>query len=160
MPVSSLRFEFRQPFHVPARAAFDWCTDFRPSDAKLFDQKWRRAVRWISPDALVLTETTYPGGKVRVIQRLVRLNARGLAWTNTHISGPFQHSQYWYRIVPDGPRRSHLVFTGMRLVRTPRALTAAEKVRLTEEERRADSSLWRRRIAPALERDLARGRPG
>lgn len=155
MTINSLRFEFRQPFRVPARAAFDWCVDFRPSDGKLFEQRWRRKVRRLSPDALILTETTYPEGKVRVIQRLVRVNEKALAWTNTHISGPFRHSQYWYRVVPDGARRSHLEFTGLRLVRTPRALSAAEKARLTEEERSGDSGLWRRRLAPALERDLA-----
>lgn len=155
MPVIPIRYEFRQPFRVPARAAFEWCTDFRPSDAKLFEQKWQREVRRLSPDALILTETTYPKGKVRVIQRLVRVNDQNLAWTNTHISGPFLHSQYWYRVVPDGARRSHLVFTGMRLVRTSRVLSAAEKARLTEQERSGDSRLWRRRIAPALERALA-----
>lgn len=154
MPVASLRYEFRQAFHAPARAAYDWCTDFRPSDAGLFEQKWRRVVRRLSDDTLILTETTYPEGKRRVIQRLVRLNPKELAWTNTHISGPFRHSQYWYRIVADGPRRSHLEFLGMRLLRTARVLRRSDVARLAKEERRADSRLWRRRLAPALERDL------
>jgi hypothetical protein len=133
-----------------------WCTDFQASDASLFEQKWRREVRRLSEDAIVLTETTWPNGRTRVIRRLVRLSPRDLAWTNTHLSGPFRHSQYWYRIVPDGPRRSHLEFTGMRLVRTPRALSVAGKARLAEQERRDDSRLWRERITPALERELAR----
>ncbi len=155
MPVTSLRFEFRQPFPVPAKAAYAWCTDFRSTDGGLFEQKWRRAVQRLSADALILRDTTYPDGRVRLIQRLVRLNPKELSWTNTHLSGPFRHSQYWYRIVPDGPRRSHLEFTGMRLVRTRKALPPAERARLTEEERRGDSTLWRRRLAPALERDVA-----
>lgn len=155
MPVSSLRYEFRQPFRVSARAAYEWCTDFRPGDASLFEQKWSRAVRRLTEDAIILTETTWPEGKRRVIHRLVRLNPRELAWTNTHISGPFRNSQYWYRIVPDGPRRSHLEFIGMRLVRTRAGLAPAARARLAEEERKGDSRLWRVRIAPVLERDLS-----
>lgn len=155
MPVTSLRYQFRQSFRVSARAAYEWCTDFRPSDASLFEQKWRRNVQRLTEDAIILTETTWPEGKRRVIRRLVRLNARELAWTNTHISGPFRNSQYWYRIVPDGPRRSHLEFTGMRLVRTPKALSTAEKARLAKQERAGDSRLWRHRMAPALESDIA-----
>ena len=153
MPVTSVRFRFRQPFRVPAKAAYEWCTDFKPSDARFFDQKWRRKVRRVAEDAIVLTETTWPEGRTRVIQRLVRLSPQDLAWTNTHVSGPFRNSQYWYRIVPDGARRSHLEFTGMRLVRTPSSLSAAETTRLAEQERRSDSALWRR-IAPVLEREL------
>ena len=155
MPVNSVRFRFRQAFRVPARAAYEWCTDFRPSDGQLFEQKWRREVHHLSEDALILTETTWPGGRKRIIQRLVRLSSQDLAWTNTHISGPFRYSQYWYRIVPETSRRCHLEFTGMRLVRTPRALSTPEKAKLIEQERRDDSGLWRRRIAPALERDLS-----
>ncbi|HTS33846.1 MAG TPA: hypothetical protein VMI55_07940 [Thermoplasmata archaeon] len=155
MPVASLRYTFRQPFRAPAKAAYEWCTDFGPSDGGFFEPKWRRVVQRLSDDALILRDTTYPAGKRRVIERLVRLNPTDLAWTNTHISGPFRHSQYWYRIVADGPRRSHLEFLGMRLLRTPKALRSSEVARLAEEERRVDSRLWRQRLAPALERDLA-----
>jgi len=153
MPVGSVRFRFRQAFRVPARAAYEWCTDFQPADARFFSEKWRREVRRVAEDAIVLTETTWPEGRTRVVQRLVRLSPQDLAWTNTHIAGPFRHSQYWYRIVPDAARRSHLEFTGMRLVRTPKPLSAAERARLAEQERRSDSALWRR-IAPALELEV------
>ncbi len=158
MPVNSVRFRFRQEFRVPAKPAYEWCTDFQPSDARLFEQKWRREVRRLSDDALILTETTWPKGRRRTIRRLVRLNPQDLSWTNTHISGPFRHSQYWYQIVPDGSRRSHLVFTGMRLVRTSKPLSRSEKARLADQERQGDSSLWRHRIAPVMERELAKER--
>ena len=156
MPVNSVRFRFRQEFRVPAKLAYKWCTDFQPSDARLFEQKWRREVRHLSGDALILTETTWPKGRRRVIRRLVRLSPQDLSWTNTHISGPFRHSQYWYQIVPDGSRRSHLVFTGMRLVRTSKPLRHSQKVQLVNQERQSDSSLWRTRIAPVMERELAK----
>ena len=155
MPWISLRYQFRQSFRVPARVAYRWCTDFRSSDGALFEVRWRRSVRWISGDAVVLTDTTFPNGRTRRIHRLVRLDPSKMAWVNTHLDGPFRHSQYWYQIVADGPGRSHLEFTGMRLVRSPKQLRANEVARLTDLERRSDSSLWRRRIAPALERELA-----
>ncbi len=156
VPIASLRFGFRQPLRASAREAYVWCTDFEPNDGKLYSQRWERSVRRLSEDALVLTDTTYPGGKRRRIHRLVRLNPTELAWTNTHLDGPFRHSQYWYRIVSDGPRESHLEFRGLRLVSTSRKLSTSETARLTEKERREDFALWRRRLAPALAGDLAR----
>lgn len=156
MPVNSVRFRFRQEFRVPAKRAYEWCTDFQPSDARLFEQRWRREVRRVSHDALILTETTWPKGRRRVIQRLIRLSPQDLSWTNTHISGPFRHSQYWYQIVPDGARQSHLVFTGMRLVRTAKPLSRSQEHQLVNQERQGDSSLWRNRIAPVMERELAK----
>jgi len=155
MPTYSLQFSFRQPLRASAKEAYAWCTDFQPDDGKLFPRKWVRAIRWLSEDALVLTDTTYPAGRPRRIHRLVRLNPSELAWTNTHLDGPFRHSQYWYRIVPDGRRSCHLEFRGLRLVRSPRKLSPAEVARLAGRERRDDSGLWRSRLAPALNRDLA-----
>ena len=156
MSLNSIRFRFRQPLRAPAKLAYEWCTDFRPSDGRLFPQQWRRQVRRLSEDALILTDTTWPSGRRRVIQRLVRLNPQELSWTNTHLSGPFRHSQYWYRIVPDRGGRCHLDFAGLRLVRTAKPLSTAARTRLTEDERRGDSTLWRDRIGPALERELAK----
>jgi hypothetical protein len=156
MPVYSLQYSFRQRLDAPAKVAYTWCTDFEPDDGKLFPMKWERSVRRLSEDALVLTDTTYPAGRVRRIHRLVRLNPSELAWTNTHLDGPFRHSQYWYRIEPDSPRTCHLEFRGLRLVTSRRRLSVSEIARMADEERRSDSSLWRSRMAPTLKRDLAR----
>lgn len=154
MPFYSLQFSFRQPLRVPARPAYSWCTDFGPDDGKLFPGKWVRSVRWLSEDALVLTDTTYPAGRTQRIHRLVRLSPSEMAWTNTHLDGPFRHSQYWYRIVSDGLKSCHLEFRGLRLVASPRPLPVAEIARMTDRERRSDSDLWRSRMAPALKRDM------
>ena len=158
MVLTSLQYEFRQSFSVPAASAYDWCTDSRSSDGRLFPVKWRRGVRRLTKDALILTDTTYPEGKIRRIHRLVRLYPSQLAWSNTHTDGPFRHSQYWYQIHADGPRRSHLVFRGLRLISTPRKLSASETKRLTKAERNGDAALWRTRLAPALEKEVARAR--
>ncbi|MGB6500526.1 MAG: hypothetical protein WBG19_03885 [Thermoplasmata archaeon] len=139
---------------MTAREAYAWCTDFDAHDGALFPERWERTVRRLAVDALVLTDVTYPRGRRRTIHRLVRLNPSEMAWTNTHLDGPFRHSQYWYRIVPDGPRRSHLEFRGLRLVRTDGTGSATEVARLTDRELKEDSILWRLRLAPALERAL------
>ncbi|HYA57886.1 MAG TPA: hypothetical protein VEH57_05430 [Thermoplasmata archaeon] len=154
MPFVSLRYRFRQPFRVPATLAYEWCTDFGTADGPLFAQRTERTVRWLTPDALVMRDTTYPGGHRRRIRRLVRLNPREMAWTNTHVDGPFRHSQFWYRVVADGLRRSHLEFEGLAVVPTPRALSPAEQRRRAEQLRRNDSVEWRTHLAPALEAEV------
>lgn len=156
MSLNSVRFDFKQPFRVSATAAYEWCTDFRDSDGHLFEQKWKRQVRRLSKDTLILVDTTWPNGRRRVINRLVRLNPDELSWTNTHLTGPFRHSQYWYRILPDGKGRSHLHFSGLRLVRSTKPLSATKIADIAADERRGDSTLWRDRLAPALERDVGR----
>lgn len=154
----SIRYEFRQPFRVSAPAAFRWATDFGPSDAELFGDQRRRTVRRLGPDALRMTDTTHPAGRTLRITRLVRIFPERMAWTNTHLSGPFRYSQFWYRIVPDGPRRCHLEFTGLKIETRSRPLTPVEVRRESEANRREDSATWRQRFAPALERDVgARG---
>ncbi len=153
MPRVSLRFEFRIPLGVPAAAAYAWCTDFAPSDGALFSGGGRRRVLRLADGALVLTDTTFPDGRRRTIRRLVHLDPTHRAWTNTHLTGPFRHSQYWYRVVPDGPRRSHLEFRGFRIVTTPRPLSAAEERDATRAERAGDRAHWRERLVPALRRE-------
>lgn len=156
MVTVSLRYRFRQPFRVPAAAAFEWCTDFRPSDARLYGDGRRREVRRLTADTLVMTDTTRPKGRPVRISRLVRLFPEQRAWTNTHLTGPYRHSQFWYRIEADSPRRSHLDFSGLMLMTRARPLPATEREMLADQHRRADAGVWRRRLAPALESDLAR----
>ena len=112
MTVISLRYHFRQPFRVPAPVVYTWCTDFGP-DA-------RSALLRTDP-ALGPTgqrgrprddrrHVPWRGGRVR-IRRLVRLFPEERAWTNTHLDGPYEGSQYRYRIVSDrsgGPTSSSM----------------------------------------------------
>lgn len=154
MGVVSLRYRFRQPFRVPASAAYAWCTDFGPDDGPLFYARTRRSVRRLSDDALIMTDTTYPGGRTLRIRRLVRLDPAHLTWTNTHLDGPYRHSQYWYHILADGPRRSHLEFEGLRLETFPGSPSASRVARAAEAHRRHDAKEWSHRLAPALEADL------
>jgi hypothetical protein len=154
----SLRYRFTLPFHAPAPAAFEWCIDFAPEDGRFFPERHLRTVRWFGDDAAVLTDTTFPQGRPVRIRRLVRVDREMLSWTNTHLDGPYVHSQYWYQVVARGARASALGFTGHRLLWPARTPSASAVRRLTDAERRADSTMWRTSIAPALERDLARRR--
>ena len=155
MPIASLQYGFRQNLRVPARAAFQWCTDFGPADGKIFAQWTRRSVQWLNEEALIMTDLTRPAGRLLRIHRLVRIRPSELAWTNTHLDGPYRHSQYWYRIVPDGPRKCHLEFRGLRLERSSRRRSPKAIARMAQECRRHDAGEWHDRIAPALARDLA-----
>lgn len=161
MPTVSLRYQFRQPFRAPAPAAYAWCTDFRPADAELFADRRTRSVRRIAPDALVMTDVTYPAGRRTRIRRLVRLFPEQLAWTNTHLDGPFRHSQFWYRIAPDGAQKSHLEFAGLKLESHARTPGKSEVARLAEANRRSDAATWSKHLGPALEAELggSRGPP-
>ena len=147
----SLRYQFRQKLRVPARAAYAWCTDFRNDDGRLFSQTTRRTVRRIAENAIVMTDLTYPEGRPRRIRRLVRMDPEQMAWTNTHLNGPFRHSQYWYRIVPEGPRSCRLEFEGLRLEDVLRAMSRSEIARRARQNQVHDATEWRRRLAPALE---------
>jgi len=156
--LASYRYSFRQTFEVPARRAFEWCTDFSPEDGPLFEQRWIRSVKRLSDDTVVLTDRTFPKGKLRRIHRLVRIDAQRLAWTNTHLDGPFRHSQFWYRVVPDEARRSHLEFDGFQLENVARGPTPRGIARRSRELRTNDSRLWRERLAPALQAELRSSR--
>lgn len=158
MVTISLHYHFRQPLRASAAEAFAWCTDFGPADAVLFGDRRTRSVRRIAPDALVMTEVTYPGGRRTRIRRLILLFPEERAWTNTHLDGPFRNSQFWYRVVPDGPKRSRLEYHGLKLERRPHVPPAGEIARLSKAELRSDAATWRQKLAPALARDLNRPR--
>ncbi len=123
MPILTVQYRFRQRFLVSAARAFHWCIDYRPDDLELEGTAGRRKVRWISDDLVLLTDTFFrPARRAIVKTKLVRVRPSELSWTSTHLTGPYRLSQFWYRIVPDGPRRSHLEFTGFHVQRdAPRA---------------------------------------
>jgi hypothetical protein len=155
MVVVSLRYGFQQRFNVPARAAYEWCTDFGPADGSLFSQKTKRTVQRLTGDTLILADAKSTKGSRQVIHRLVRLDPPSMAWTNTHLDGPHRHSQFWYRIVADGPRTSHLEFEGLHLARARGTLSRNEIARRARLLQQHDSAEWKNFLGPALESDLA-----
>ena len=117
----SIRYGFSQPFNLPAETAYQWCTDFAPDDWGRMGKEGTRKIKRINEDTLILTDTVIVGeGKGRrpvTKQRLVRLNRDRMAWTNTHLTGPNKHSQFWYHIVAEAEDRSRLDFTGLQITK-------------------------------------------
>jgi len=146
----SARYKFSQSFDVPARQAYEWCTDYDEDDFARMGEKGHRRIKRINDDTLILVDTQFGDGGSVTRQRLVRLNQERMAWTNTHLTGPNKHSQFWYQIVADG-KGSRLEFTGLRVaygkVPSPSAIKkmAAD---LTAE----DAAAWRH-LAAEMSKD-------
>jgi hypothetical protein len=155
MPVRSIYYKFTQHFKVPAREAYKWCTDYQPGDLALMGEKGTRKIDWISKDAFILSDTlrTKVNGKRKKVTKtkLVRLNTRALSWTNTHIAGPIRHSQFLYRIVPEGKNASRLEFTGLQIESGKSGGKTASE--LAKKYRAEDSRGWKL-LAKALHKDL------
>jgi hypothetical protein len=108
-------YQFSQSFGFPAERAYEWCTDYRQDDWARMGKNGTRKIKRINEDTLILTDTVVGEGGTLTKQRLVRLNANRLAWTNTHLTGPNKHSQFWYQIVSQGKARSRLDFIGLQV---------------------------------------------
>ena|SRR5271157_733500 len=113
MHVYSVRYSFKQSLTLPAKEAFEWCTDYKPYDLTLMNETGKRRIRKLTHDAILLTETTRRNKKTVTKTKLVRLNKPQLSWTNVHITGPNRHSEFLYKIEPLGKNRSRLNFIGL-----------------------------------------------
>lgn len=140
--VYSVKYDFKQSFRLPAKEAFDWCTDYTPYDLTLMNETGKRRIQKITHDAILLTETTLRNKKTVTKTKLVRLNKPQLSWTNVHISGPNRHSEFLYKIEPLGKSRSRLNFTGLLIYYSRRTLTKRTLRKIARAERRADSLAW------------------
>ncbi|HEV2520305.1 MAG TPA: hypothetical protein VGX00_06780 [Thermoplasmata archaeon] len=87
-------------------------------------------------------------------RKLVRLRAAERAWTSTHLTGPNRYSQFWYRILPDGPNASHLEYRALHLEPSPKPPTAAQRDRLRRRLAKEDARAWRT-LARALDRETS-----
>jgi hypothetical protein len=149
-----VRYRFIQLFSVPAVTAFGWCVDYEPHDLGLMRLKGERRIRRITEDAIILHETTYSKGRAVRKTKLVRLDPAHLTWSNTHVAGPYRHSQFLYRILPAGRNSSKLDFTGLLLIRSRTKLTPKKLKQIADDERKQDSRSWKN-LAKAMSRDLS-----
>ena len=152
---SVAEYAFRQRFRVPASKAFRWCVEYSPADLAGSPEHGARKVAWVSPQTVVLDDT-FPGPKGRRVRKvkLVQIYPETRSWVSTHILGPCHHSQFRYRIVPDGPVASALLFEGRELRWAGRTLSPAENRRLSKRLGAEDAGLWKR-FAAEMERDVA-----
>jgi len=153
MHVYSVTYGFTQPLKLPPQEAFDWCTDYEPYDFTIMRETGKRRIRKLTHDAILLTETTVTSKKTVTKTKLVRLNRPELSWTNTHISGPNRHSEFIYKIEPQGKNRSRLKFTGLLICFSNNVLTREKLRKIARDERRADSRAWHY-LAAAMEKDI------
>ncbi len=153
MVLTSVRYTFSQKFSVPVKEAFRWATDYDPDDFSLMGQEGRRKINRLSEDTLVLEDARKTKDGWVEKTRLVRINPERMSFTNTHISGPTLHSQFWYEFFPEGKARSRLDFTGLLLLPGERNLSKGEVARIAADERKGDSQIWKN-LAKAMEADL------
>ena len=147
----SAHYTFSQRFGFPARAAYDWCTDYDPGDIELGGAKGERSIKRLNEDTLILTDTYFRGrGKV-VKKRLVKLYPKTLSWTNTRISEEGRYSQFLYQILPE-PDGSRLVFTGSQML--PGRASAASRAVIAKKIAKEDAAEWRI-LAKAMAKDLS-----
>jgi len=166
MPLVAFEYRFTVSLPASAEAAYRWATDYQPDDPARMGEVGRRRIERLADGALILTDTVRTAHGTVTKSRLVRLRPRARSWTNTHLAGPFRHSQFLYRILPRGPRRSTLEFIGLQVERSPRALSAQDLARRARTVARGDAATWRR-LVRAMEADLGprrrrrrRGRAG
>ena len=153
MVLVPIRYSFTQKFSVPVEEAFRWAIDYDPGDFSLMGQEGRRKINKLSDDTFVLEDArkTEQGWVEKT--RLIRINPERHSFTNTHISGPTLHSQFWYEFFPEGKKGSRLDFTGLLLYPSEKRLSSQEVAKMAEDERKGDSKIWKN-LAKAMEADL------
>jgi hypothetical protein len=151
----AVHYGFRQSFHVSARGAFEWCTDYSPADMGLLQQEnATRQVQRLSNDVIILVDTYVVEGKSVVKQRLVCLYPKRLTWTATHLTGPNRYSQFLYEITPQGDQKCYLTFTGLQLYYNAKEDAGAKEIEaLAKELEKTDSEIWKR-LAKEMEKEL------
>jgi hypothetical protein len=150
-------YRFQQRFNVPARRAYEWCTDFAPGDHALMGDKGAgRKVERFTERTFILTDTFNLEAGNRIEKRkLVQLYPEKLFWTCTHISGPAAYSQFLYQIVAESDDASRIEFTGLFLDYANENAAEAQVARLAERECAGDAAGWKL-LAEAMEQDLCK----
>lgn len=150
--VTTVRYHFRQDFPVPAKEAFDWCTDYNPKDHSLMGySNSTRAVTKDSEGCIILTDTFHTDSGSIEKQKLVQLYPDQLFWVNTHLTGPNKHSQFLYQISSDQKGGSYLDFTALHLEYGSKEDANTLAARLCH----ADAGMWKL-LAKAMTDELTK----
>jgi hypothetical protein len=149
-----IRYIFVQKFNVSAREAYEWCTNYGPSDMALMQKEnATRKVQRISRDSIILVDTFVVASKPVVKQKLVCLYPDRFMWTSTHLTGPNKYSQFLYEITSETDEQSCLTFTALSLDYNLKSDEEAE--RLARKLKMMDSKTWKF-LAKHMEEDLKR----
>jgi hypothetical protein len=153
MVLVPVRYTFSQRFSVPVEGAFRWSVDYDPDDFSLMGEEGTRKINKLTEDTFILEDARRTPQGVVEKTRLIRINPKRRSFSNTHITGPTLHSQFWYEFFSEGKRASRLKFTGLLLYPSDGKLTRKDVAVLAAAERKADSTIWKH-LAKAMEADL------
>ena len=149
-----IRYSFSQHFSVPARKAYEWCTDYSPQDLALMGEEGtERHIAPLTDSTIILTDIFYTSiGRIEK-QKLVQLYPDRLSWISTHLTGPNKYSQFIYEISAEGDDASRLDFTALHLEYEKENLNRERIKSLADKLKEEDSTVWRR-LAKAMEKEL------
>lgn len=153
MKVFPVSYKFNQQFPVPAQEAFDWCTDYQPTDLALMGEDGKRRINRLTGDTVILEEDVVQDNKRVTKVKLVKLNRRTHSWHNIQLKGPNRYSEFIYEIVSEGRRRSRLTFMGLLLVYSTKRISQQRLRQIANRERGYDSRAWKR-LASAMAEEL------
>ena len=152
MHAFSVSYTFQQRFPVPARQAFNWATDYEPTDIALMGENGKRTIRNITRDAVILREKIVQAGRKTSKVKLVRINPHTLSWHNIQLQGPNKFSEFVYEITPEGKSKSKLNFTGLLIVHSKNRISSQRLRRIANTEKMYDAKAWKL-LAKAMARD-------
>ena len=150
-----IRYHFRQRFPVPARKAYQWCTNYSPLDHTLMgDATAERHITQITDATFLLTDIFHTGEGAVEKQKIVQLYPNRLLWLSTHLNGPNKYSQFIYEISAEDDTMSRLDFTALHLEYRENLDSDSIKL-LAEKLREEDSEAWRL-LAEAMAKELSK----
>ena len=150
----SVQYHFVQRFPVPARKAYNWCTDYDSADHLLMgDKEAERQINHFTETTIILTDIFSIGGERIEKQKLVQFYPDRLSWISTHLAGPMKYSQFIYEISYESETSSRLDFTGLFIDYRRENLDKATSKIIAEMLCKEDSEAWKL-LAKALRREL------
>ena len=152
----SIRYRFSQRFSVPARKAYEWCTDYSLEDHVLMgDEAAKRQITRVTDATVILTDTFHTGKGDVEKQKLVQLYPERLFWVSTHLTGPNRYSQFIYEISAEGNGASRLDFTALHLEYEKDNLDSEAIKSLADKLKKEDSAAWKL-LAKAMAKELGK----
>jgi len=152
---SPIRYHFSQRFPVPARKAFEWCTNYSPEDHALMGNEAiaKRQIIRVTDATIILTDTFHTSKGIIEKQKLVQLYPDRLSWVSTHLTGPNKYSQFIYEIYAEGNGASRLDFTALHLEYENLDSEAIKS--LADRLKKEDSATWKL-LAKAMAKELGK----
>jgi len=151
-----IRYHFSQRFPVPARKAYEWCTDYSPEDHALMGEAVaKRQITRVTDATVILTDTFHTSNGHVEKQKLVQLYPDRLSWISTHLTGPNKYSQFIYEISTEGDNASRLDFTALHLEYNEENLDSEGIKSLADKLKEEDSATWKL-LAKAMTKELGK----